>query len=793
MINNNTIKKLIYSAVAASIPMVGQAQPTALEEIVVTATKREQTIQDVPFSINAQTQEDIERSGATNIEEISRNIAGLSIQNLGPGQSQVAIRGVSAGQIVRDQPGVKEQVGIYVDESVISLSLFTPDLDFYDLNRVETLRGPQGTLFGSGSIGGTIRYITNQPDPEDNYGGLELNLNTLTDGEEGGHIKAFYNTPFGDGNAFRATVYHTEYGGFIDSVGPAGGDDVNSGSRTGGRFAVTFNPIDAWTITPRLIIQDIDTDGNNRSEVFNFIAAGSGIDIGEREQFLLFREGFEDETLIFDVTSTFSLGSVDITSITSFTDREIVVSRDASALTHSVSESFGLDEAVIALPSNLIDATDLTQITQETRVSSTTDGPIHWVAGFFYSDTERDYSQRLPTPGFDAFFDVSDFAAGLDDGNGLTSADVANGFPLDSPFNSDLPFDLEQFSIFGEVSFELNDRVELTFGGRYYDFEEGRDISQGGIFSDGFSGFEETESDGFTPRVLFSYDATDNLTFNGQVSQGFRLGGVNDPLNTGLCSGSDIATFGGFQDFGDEDLINYELGAKGSFGIFSFNYAAYYADISDLQVTLDAGTCSSRISFNVPDAHATGVEFELDVQPSDNLDISLALSVLEAEFDSTVVDDAGAIIGGIEDGNRLPSVPEFSGAVAFNYSMPANLLGGSGEWVFSSSLQHVGDRITQPSDQVAGAGIFVPSSVGIDFGLIDEATLVDVDLELPSYQLVNSSVGYHTEDWNLTFYINNLFDEDALLSFDRERGGAARAAFRTNQPRTFGLTFRTDF
>src|SRR5947209_9901282 len=132
-------------------------------DIIVTATKRASTVQDVPFSVNAQTQQDIQRANAQTIEDISRNVAGLTVQNLGPGQSQVSIRGVSAGQIVRDQPGVKEQVGIYLDESVVSLSLFTPDFDLFDLNRVETLRGPQGTLFGSGSVGGTIRYIPNQP------------------------------------------------------------------------------------------------------------------------------------------------------------------------------------------------------------------------------------------------------------------------------------------------------------------------------------------------------------------------------------------------------------------------------------------------------------------------------------------------------------------------------------------------------------------------------------------------------------------------------------------------------
>ena len=143
----NTILILSYTALMTTSAFAQEAEEAGLiEEILVTATKRASTIKDVPFSINAQTQEDIQRSGATNLEELSRNIAGLTVQNLGPGQSQVAIRGVSAGQIVRDQPGVKEQVGVYLDESVISLSLFTPDLDLYDLNRVETLRGPQGTL-----------------------------------------------------------------------------------------------------------------------------------------------------------------------------------------------------------------------------------------------------------------------------------------------------------------------------------------------------------------------------------------------------------------------------------------------------------------------------------------------------------------------------------------------------------------------------------------------------------------------------------------------------------------------
>ena len=180
-------------ALGVGLTSSATAEDSVIEEVVVTATKRSASIQDVPFSINAQTESDIERTGASSIEDLSRNVAGLMVQNLGLGQSQVAIRGVSAGQIVRDQPGVKEQVGVYVDESVVSLSLFTPDLELYDLNRVETLRGPQGTLFGSGSVGGTIRYITNQPDANEFDAAVEFTGRSVTDGDEGEEYRGYVN------------------------------------------------------------------------------------------------------------------------------------------------------------------------------------------------------------------------------------------------------------------------------------------------------------------------------------------------------------------------------------------------------------------------------------------------------------------------------------------------------------------------------------------------------------------------------------------------------------------------
>ena len=754
--------------------------------IVVTATKRDSTIQDVPFSISALTAEDIQRSGAGNLEDLSRNVAGLSVQNLGPGQSQVSVRGVSAGQVVRDQPGVKEQVGVYLDESVISLSLFTPDLDLFDLNRVETLRGPQGTLFGSGSVGGTIRYITNQPQMGVVEGAVEGNVN-LVDGDDiGWHLKGAVNVPVGDNVAFRAVGYYTQYGGFIDALGPGGGEDINGGERFGGRFALRVDSGEGFSITPRVVYQKVKADGFNRQEIFNlyanpFTTTRPAIQLGEREQYLLLQEAFEDETLIADLVVEADLGPVTLTSVSSYSNRDILVSRDASALTGSVSVDLGYPDAAVLLPSNLRDTTDLETITQEIRFSSDYDGPLQWVFGGFYSETDRFYRQRLPTPGYAAATDAT-LGAG-------TSAAVANGFPnLDSPFNSDLPYNIEQLAIFGEATFEITDALSLTAGGRYYDFEEVRTITTGGLFANGDSGVvDETSSDGFTPRFLLSFDVTPDVTINAQASQGFRLGGVNDPLNVPLCNADDLALFGGFQDYDDETLWNYEVGVKTQGNGFTFNAAAFYNDISDLQVTLDAGSCSSRIVFNVPEAHSAGIEAEFGFNPVDGLNLNISGSWIEAEFDTTL---PGALAGatGIREGNRLPSVPEFQLSASGSYEWP---ISDGADAFIAASFTHVGSRYTQPADQENNPRTFVH---GLPFGGAPADASTTVDLLLDDYQLVNLSAGVDfTNGLSVSIYANNVLDENALLSFDRERGGRARLGYRVGTPRTIGATIRKEF
>jgi outer membrane receptor protein involved in Fe transport len=769
-------------------------------EIIVTATKRNESIQNVPFSINAQTAEAMQRMGATSIEDVSRSVAGLTVQNLGPGQSQVSVRGVSAGQVVRDQPGVKEQVGVYLDESVISMSLFTPDFDLFDLDRVETLRGPQGTLFGSGSEGGTVRYITKQPKLGQTEGTVEAGVNVLKGGDVGYSGKGAINLPLGENAAIRAVGYGEHYAGFIDAIGPAGGKNVNDGRRYGGRLSLLWEPAPGIKLTPRIIYQDIRTNGFNREDAYHlyYNPLINPLDVfPERTQYLKLREEFRDKTTLADFTANVDVGSdIALTSITTYIHRDILVSRDASALTGSVSVTpfvltYGVNPAIANLPSNLRDTTKLKQWTQEVRLASTGNDPFQWVVGGFYSHVDRDYAQRLPTPGYDAFIDAA--PAPLGPG---TSAGAANGFPLNSPYNADIPYIIKQYAAFGEASYKLG-QFKLTAGGRYYDFKEERDFKTGGVFPNGDNRVgDKTGSTGFSPRFIASYEANRDLTFNVQASKGFRLGGVNDPLNLPLCTGGatgpDAATYGNRPTFDDETLWNYEAGVKASGSGITFNAAIFYNDIKNLQVTADAGSCSSRIIFNVPKAHTAGLEAELSARVSPNLDLSLSGSYIDSKIDSNVTDAGGAIIAGIRKGNRLPTVPKFQMAAAATYTLQ---IAAETDWSFTASYQHVGDRYTQLADQEPGAGTFANSIYyNPADGTYGTGAYNFGSYKLDAYNLVNLSTGISWDSsLSLTLFVNNLFDENPRYSLDRERGGRGRLGYNIGTPRKIGLTVRKDF
>lgn len=769
-----------------------------LQPVTVTATLREQRLEDVPFSVAAPTASVLRQRGADELEDIALNVAGLTVQNLGPGQSQVAIRGASSGQISRDQPGVKEQVGVYLDDSPISLSLFTPDLDLFDVTRVEVLRGPQGTLFGAGSLSGTVRYITGQP---------QLGLRSMF-GEVGGSLvhggntglttKAGANVPLGDRAAARVVAYHNQIGGFMDAVNPdlSVHENVNGGTKTGARATVRFVPHERLSITPRIVVQSVRMEGFNRIDVFNILAnpyttTRQPVRLGERELYLAVDEPYHDDFVLGDVRAEYDFAGAVLTSITSYTHRDVVVTRDGGALYASIAGgSIGFPEPIYTLVNPFDDSTTSRVFTQEIRISGER-GRTRWLIGGFYSSNQRDYGQSVRVPGFEA-------ATGIPT-RGLRAR-------KDEIFFSDLAYDLTQTAFFGEATVGLSARFDVTAGLRYYDFSENRDQVFDGALANPQNGSAvisvpgSTDASGFAPRFIASFRPDETLTISAQASKGFRLGGINDPINEPVCTPEDRATFRGRNAWRDETAWNYEIGARSRMwdDRLSLNVAGFYMDIRDLQVAVTAGSCTSRLIYNVPKAMSGGVELELVATPGDWFDVSLAATLTQSELRSTLisVDSTGAesIVSGVREGNRLPSVPRVQGAASATWRWPIRL--GMNGFV-TATYHYVGTRYTQADDLADGFGTVDMTQFEAEGGRTIGGPLTQTtftfDALLPAYELVNLRAGLARPNWEIALSVNNLTDERALLALDRERGARARVGYLTNQPRTLALTMTFDY
>ena len=808
------VSQNVQVAAGALVSLDLVLQPLTLEAITVTAMLREQQIKDVPFSVAAPTADVLRIRGADNIEAIAATVPGFSVQDLGPGQSQPAIRGASSGQVARDQPGVKADVGVYLDEVPISLSLFTPDLDLFDVSRVEVLRGPQGTLFGAGSLSGTVRYISNQPELNVNSTFGETGVSVIDRGSPGSNAKLGFNVPLGDKAAFRVAGYSNRPGGFIDAVQPnlRVNDAVNGGGRTGVRTAFRIVPSERFSITPRVVYQDVKMDGWNRIDAYNILAnpfttTRPAVTPGERQLFTQIQEPFTDKFLLTDLNLKYDAGPVSVTSITSYTHRDILVVRDATALTASVTGgSLGLPANIYTIDSPLDDSTTSRAWTSELRLSGGGDR-LKWLLGGFYSNSKRHYAQDLFVDGFDTLA-APLLGAPYEFTRGLRA-------PKDHLFWSNLSYETKQYAIFGEATVSLDARLALTGGLRYYSFDDDRGMIFDGIFTNANTGTAlvtdtgSTKANGVAPRFIASYKASDALTLNAQVSRGFRLGGINDALNVPICSpdGKDLATYSGHPTWKDETAWNYEAGAKSTLfgGRASLNVSAFYMDIRNLQLTVTAGSCSSRLIFNAPKARSEGVEAEFTASPTEHLDFSVSVGLNDSKLQSTILDPGGAVVSGIQDGNRLPSVPKVQAAAGATYKWEV----GPGSRAFiSGSYQHVGSHFTAIDDY--GRGACWPSdqpncpfgtvalttferSGGKSIGGPLTDTLFTFNPELPAYNLVNVRVGLARERWEVAVFLDNVTDERAFLALDRERGTRARVGYLTNQPRTAGVTLRFNY
>jgi len=304
----------------------------------------------------------------------------------------------------------------------------------------------------------------------------------------------------------------------------------------------------------------------------------------------------------------------------------------------------------------------------------------------------------------------------------------------------------------------------------------------------------ETSSNGVSPRGIVSYKVNEDMQFNVQAARGFRLGGINDPINIPLCSPQDIAVFGNQKNWKDEHNWNYEVGAKMRFleQRLTLNVSAFYDDIKDLQATTTAGTCSSRIVFNVPKARSEGIEVELFARPTSNWDFGISATYVNAKLKSSVVsilpDGSEVVVGGLQSGNRLPTAPEFQAVGSLGYTMP---LQSDQDFFATATVQYIGSSFSQFENEEDGFGSIggpSPNAAPLfPYGGPLTTNQINFNAGLPSYSLGNVRFGLRTTRWEAAFYINNLWDETARLALDYERGRSARVGYITNQPRTFGL------
>ena len=759
-----------------------------LNTVTVTATLREQELKEVPFSIAAPTAAELRSLGAETIEDVAITQAGFSVQNLGPGQSQVAMRGTSSGQTARDQPGVKEEVGVYLDDVPVSMSLFTPDMDLFDVSRVEVLRGPQGTLFGAGSLAGTVRYISNQPELGVRSIFGESSASLIDGGSPGGSIKLGTNVPLGDMAAARIAAYYNRMGGYMDAVQPGLSvkRDLNTSDRAGVRVALRLAPTARLSLTPRFVYQAANADGWNRHDEYNILAnpyttSRPRVTLGPRELFTQIPEPFKDRFKLGGLSAAYDFGGVTLSSVTSYSARDISVVRDGGALYASiVGGSIGLPEPVYTMNAGLTDLTNAHVFTQEVRLAGGSTG-LRWLVGGFVGNGKRDYGQSVMVPGFQAATNIPTA--------GLRAA-------RDELFFSDLGYKLNQFAFFGEGTLPVGERATLTAGLRYYDFDEDRTQIFDGIFGNDNNGSSlvstpgSTKANGFAPRFMASFKASDAVTLHAQASKGFRLGGINDPLNVPICTSQDLVTFGGRDSWKDETAWNYEVGAKSTLlgGRASLNVSAYYMNISDLQLTVTAGSCTSRLVFNVPKARSSGLEFELGATPNEHIDLSFNASLNDGQLRSTVTStDASnnvSVVAGIKSGNRLPSVPKLQGAAAATYRWSA----WRGATPFlSASARYVGSRYTLIDDLGSGFGTVNFNALPHVIGAPLTQSTFTFNPELAAYTLANMRVGLTRGSWDYALFVNNLTNVEAQLALDRERGTLARVGYLTNPPRTIGV------
>jgi iron complex outermembrane receptor protein len=790
-------------AALVSIPKEAGAQSKeagaySLEEVVVTARRRAQNIQEVPLYIQAFSGEDLRDSMARGFEDYARDLTSVSFGTSGPGASTIAFRGAIS------QPAGFDAISsstLYLDEIPITRDGQNPDVRLYDIERLEALSGPQPTLYGAGSQSGTLKIVTNKPDTTENSGSVMFEGGYLAEGE------ASYNAS-GVGNlviipdklAVRLVGFYDHEGGYIDNVLGATSlyssdngdrdnadkteDDVNDWTSEGARLMVRWEPNENWIVDFGVIYQKSETDGR-----FDFNPA-----FGDLNTVKFKDETTEDEWYNLSLTIQGDLGFADLTLAGGTHNRDIDYNIDSTAYMSQYRsgslDRLERDTGERRFPSDLADyyqcayydyncfevgynfganptgairlKQEVQSFAQEIRLVSKDDGSnkFNWLVGAFYEKTDNDW---------DYISTVDDLASNLEDSTvfayyygftptndwfdqGFREGTTYNGLPGNER-NGQLQ-DIEQYALFAEFSYRFTDTITASAGGRWFNIERG--VEENSLYlnfvADDFSVTEETED--FSPRYNVTWTPTDNMLLYATYSEGMRPGGQNgvvaqNPLQDSL--GAPLA-------FKPDTLKNFEIGGKATWmdGRLLTNLSVFMMDWEDYQLSVRIPEGVGVTTVNVGNASIDGAEGTIAFKITEKWEISGAATYLDARIDDDVTFNNGIIVAA-ESGDALPVVPEWKVAASLEYRTDL-------PWDGLSAMARFDYNYTGESVNSTNASVLLFP--------VGNSTAVDTQ---PAYDIGSLYFTIESEEngWSAWIGIDNLWDERAI-TFIAPRFGDGR-------------------
>ena len=786
---------LAGSALATVVIVPAHAQQDGesvapLEEIVVTAQKREQSLQDVPVSVQVLGNQQLEQLNLQNFADYIEFLPTVSYISARPGVAQVYMRGISSGGD-GVHSGSMPSVGVYLDEQPITTINEVLDLHMYDIARIETLAGPQGTFFGASSQAGTMRIITNKPVIGEFEGGVDLGVNSVTDGDVGYSMEGFANVPIGERMAIRLVGWHIESPGYIDNVNRtitmegAGvvknnsalvEEDFNDATTSGARALLKIDLNDNWTLTPGLIYQEQETNG---------VFTHDPEDIGDLKAARFVDEKYEDAWYQASLTLEGQIGGMDLVYAGAFFDRNRDAVDDyihyAQYLDNYAEwyyQTYYYTGGCYHLDAQY-ECTDPTQYivsdenfskqTHELRLLSPQDSRFRWMVGAFLQRQEHNFDLRWVVPGMDPDFGPT---------RTWPLGTVVPGTNTVWQTKQDR-VDRDQ-AIFGEMSFDFSDKLTGILGYRYYDFENSLAGFTGGLDAclddDGQPQYpcydvapnvnDVSKGDGDSLKLSVQWNLSENAMTYATYSEGFRPGGVNR------------ATVATLPKYDPDYVDNYEIGWKTTLagGRVRFNGAAYLLDWNNFQFAfLDFDVSPLTIIQNVGQAETKGMEFDLTFAATDAMTVSLSASYNDAKLKSPYwQDDDDRLAGAPPDapiGTQMPFVPEL-------------------QWTAIGRYEFSDANASYPGYLQAALSYTADSWSNLNVALREKQA---------SYTIVNLAAGVMINDWSVDLFLDNALDERAeIVRYSAYYDDPFDAIFQdsdiaVNRPQTVGLRIARRF